>query len=941
MTRRGEPTGAPSRAVRGTTHPTWRLAERLLGADLAEEVLGDLLEQATAEELAEAEQRPATTHRLLPLRALALAVSFRFRAGADALRTRTRRAVTGEDRLRAARVSRPESHDPSENRTMSESMNASKPIPTTTKRRTGPISPSRLLAAGGGALQSVATDARQTARSLRRTPVLGLAVLLTLTLGVGATTAMYTVVRGVLLEPLPFADAERLVRVGTDPATIAHIEQFRTLDSVDTVTAVGADGMVLQHEGVAVRLRGLLVDADHHRVFGVQPTLGRGFEPGDDLPGAEPVVVLGHDTWTDYFGADPEIVGETVALSGFGMARFRVIGVQGRGYEPVPWTADFLVPHRYEEGGHDWRDMARFWAVGRAGTSADRVQTEARAMVLRNAESGGVFNRQTADDLQVVGLLDARVGSVRQSLWLLLGVVVLVLLIGCANVANLLLVRGMSRRDEFALRLALGAGRARVARQLVTEGLILALVGGAMGVALAAISLPNILERLPQNLPRAGEISLDLGVLAFAFVVSCAVGVLFGLTPMLRLSAGRGATGSRRSTAARSSRRFHDLLVAGQLAMTMVLLAGGGLLVRSMVELQRVDPGIDIEGVVSYRLSPPEDRYPEEARVAYFERLEEALLGVPGVTSVGAITNLPLTPAGMGVGISPDGAPVPEGDRPMAVSYRAVSPGYLSTAGVTLLRGRNLTEADRSGAPPVGLINQSMAEKLWPNDDPIGRRVAWNTGDTWFEVVGVVGDVHQRDLATASLAEAYVPYAQEAWVPAMYILARTTPQASPESLRAALRAVDPLIPITDERPMTEVLSRSMAKATFNAKFFSGFALLGLLLSAVGVYGVTLYVISQRTSELGIRMALGADHRSIVGQVLRGNLPSVGLGMGAGLLGAWLVSRSLASLLYSIEPGDPLTLALAGIALGGGAMAVSAMAARRVGRLAPSSVLTKA
>ncbi len=895
--------------------PIWRLAEGLLGADLAEEVLGDLLERSVA-------GGRTAGNLVLSYRALGLALSYRLHS----LVARVPRRKGG--RLVEVRTSKPQTLGLSDS-----TARGSFPM----KIRTPASASSNALSS----LHSIRLDVVQTLRSLGRTPALAAAVLLTLTLGIGATTAMYTVVRGVLLQPLPFSEPEKLLRVGRTAATIAHVDEFRALSSIETMTALGDDALVLNHEGTAVELRGLLVDGYHHRVFGVAPMQGRGFEPTDTLPGAEPVLILGHSTWVDYFGADREVIGRIVDISGLGVAQYTVVGVHGPDYNPSPWDADFLVPHRYQEGTHDWKDMARFWAIGRAApnVSAEGVQTEARALVADVAAGGGVFNRHTADELEVVGLLEVHVGSIQRSLWLLLGVVGLVLLIGCANVANLILVRGMARRREFSLRQALGAGRARLARQTITEGLVLSLLGGALGVAFAVMALPVFLAALPEALPRAGEIVLDRNVLVFAGVVSMIVGLLFGLVPLFRISRGLRSSGARAGTQAKTSRRLNDLLVAGQLAMALVLLSSCGLLVRSMLELQQVDPGIEVQHLYSFRLSPPQDRYPEEERAGYFDLLEQAMQTVPGVTTTGAISNLPLTPAGMGVGISPNGQPVPASERAMMVSYRAISAGYLSTAGIPLLRGRNFTPADRTGSAPVGLVNRRLAERLWPDQNPVGRTISWGTGDPWFTVVGVIGDVHQKDLATETKEEAYVPYAQEAWVPGMFVLARTSgPGIISLALREALHSVDPMVPITDERTLTEVLETSMASASFNVLFFSCFAVLGVLLSAIGVYGVTLFVISQRTSEFGIRIALGADNGRLVMQVIRGNLPSVTLGIGVGLAMTWMVSRSLSALLFSVEATDPSTLTLAVLALGGGALVISALAARRVARLEPSSVL---
>ena len=892
---------SPKRQSGGADRFRWRLAQRILGAALADEVLGDLVEQRALHSGAIDRSSDG-----LGWSALWLALSIRFRRSLE-LRKR------GSSHVKSSALG----HEYE--------------------------TPAGLRSRLQSALGSIRQDVSLTFRSMRRTPAMAVAVLLTLTIGLGATTAMFSVVRGVLLRPLPFAEPEALVRMGAAAATAGQIDELRSLRTVKSVTALGRDSMVLEVEGSAVELQGLLVDGYHHRVLGVPPLLGRGFEPGDAVPGADPVVVLGHETWVRHFDSDPEIVGRVVPLRGLGASARTVIGVQTENYRPTPWDSGFAVPHTYSKGTHEWDDMARFWAVARVATdtSRDAVTLEAQTLIGELAARGRAFDRQAADDFQVAGLLDAQVGRLRQRLWLLFAVVGLVLLIGCANIANLVLVHGMARMREFELRKALGAGKVRLARQMVTEGIVLSVAGGLLGVALAGLLLPVILKALPSALPRADEIHLDLGVLTFSMVVSMVVGLLFGLIPLLRIfggmkESGLGARGEAQNLA---SRRLNDVLVAGQIAMSLVLLTSCGLLLRSLAELHQVDPGFEVEHLQSFRMSPPADRYPEAKRVAYFEQLEQALAAVPGVDSVGSISNLPLTPNVLGVGISPSGEAIPDSERPLMVSYRAISSGYMSAARVPLLRGRDLTPADRLGAEPVGLVNQRLAERLWPDDDPVGRQVVWNTGEAWFRVVGVVGDVRQVNLATATKEEAYIPYSQESWVQGMHLLVRSRGGvASTLLLRDALQGVDPMVPISGEATMVEVMDESLAIPTFNAYFFASFALLGLVLSAIGVYGVTLYVVSQRTRELGVRMALGADGRTLVREVVRGNLPAVCAGLVLGLGGAWFSGRVLGSLLFSVGADDPSVAVVSIVALGGGSLVVSLLAARRVARLDPSSVL---
>ena len=811
---------------------------------------------------------------------------------------------------------------------------------TVTRTTSPPGLRSRRLA---GLFDGVRLDLIVAVRSLRRTPALTVAVLCTLAIGLGANAAIYSVVRGVLLQPLPFAEPERLVRIG-GPSTAAQIDAYRSLDRAETVSALGAEELVLRHDGAAHELRGLLVDGRHHELFGVAPRIGRALRPADDLAGAEPVVVLGHDVWLRFFDGDTSVLGRSIPLGRDGTATHRVVGVMDAGYRPSSLQADFLLPHGYQPDTHDWDDMARFWSVARLspGVGTEELQAEARTIASTLAEEGRTFDRDTARDLEVVSLLKARVGRVELQLWLLFAAAMAVLLTGCANVANLFLVRQLTRRREFSLRRALGAGRLRLARQMVSEGLVLSLVGGVLGTGLAAAALPPLLASLPSRLPRVEEISLDASVLAFTLALSILAGVVFGLTPMARLREAPLAARADDDQGSPSARRLQAGLVAGQLALALVLVSCCTLLVQSMVRLQGVDPGFEVAGLHALRLSPPSDRYNDDAaRARYLQQVEQAVAATPGIEHVGSISALPLTPVLLGVGISPDGRALPEGERPLMINYRAITPGYPRTAGVPVLRGRGLRDSDRREAPPVGLINQRLAELLFADQDPIGRPVVWGTGEDWFTVVGVLGDVRQTDLASEVRAEAYLPYAQEAWVGGMPLLARADEsRATRETLAAAALAVDPLVPIGAVRTMTEVQRESLSEASFNAGFFAAFGLLALFLAVIGVYGTTLYVVSQRIDELGVRLALGADRRRRVRHWGAGDLPTAAPGLLAGYVGSLLSVRWLETLLFQVRPGDPTALTAVLVLLGGGALAVSALAARRIARLDATAVLRR-
>lgn len=794
----------------------------------------------------------------------------------------------------------------------------------------------RLAALAEASLQ----DLRAAARSVLRTPTVTLAVVATLALGIGSTTLMMSVVRSVVLRPLPFPQSGELVRIGPMPATAQQIEGLRSADSLVGVTALSGDRLILERNGRAEQVLGTLVDGHHHEVFGAPPVLGRGLRPEDSLPGAEPVVVLGHDLWLEQFGGDRDIVGRSVHLIGDGAEQRTVVGVQGVDYRPGPWRAGFLIPHRYEAGGHDWEDMARFWAVARVrpGSSVDAVQAEVRSVAGSLASQGLGYSAPSAAELTVSSLLESRVGAIGPRLLALLGTVVLVLLIGCANVANLMLVRALARRGEFAVRRSLGADRIRLVRQLLAEGSIFALLGGGGGVLLAWVALPWVRDRLPGSLPRVSEIHMDVQVLVASAGLAGLVAMLFTLAPTLRLLR-EGGGGRRVLGETDGTRRRQFLLLAGQFALTVVLLSCCGLLFKSFLQLQNVDPGLRVASVSSWRVDPPALRYPEgEARSSYLDQVLEAVGTLPGVDQVGAISTLPLSGGRLGVGISRNNQPVPDGERAMMVSYRAITPGYLPTVDVPLIAGRGIEASDRAGAVPVGLVNERFVAQLFDDaESALGRVLHWTDGSEWFTVVGVVGDVHQSDLATPVEPEVYVPYAQETWAGGMHILAKGS-EAARRGVGAAVESVDPLVPVRTGGSMEATLAAATAGARFNVWFFASFAGLGIALAAVGLAGLTQFVISRRRSEFGLRLALGSDGARLVRHIVFGVLQPVAAGLMVGLIGALFAGRVVGALLFETSPRDPTVLLSVLVGLGMLALLLGGAAARKALRIEPSEAL---
>lgn len=799
------------------------------------------------------------------------------------------------------------------------------------------MTPTRRIAAFADASLQ---DARAAARSVVRTPAVTVAVVATLALGIGSTTLMMSVVRSVVLRPLPFPQSAELVRIGPMPATAQQIEGLRSVDSLVGVTALSGDRLILEKNGRAEQVLGTLVDGHHHEIFGAPPALGRGLRAADSLPGAEPVVVLGHSLWQEQFGGDRDILGRSVRLIGDGAEQRTVVGVQGDEYRPGPWQAGFLIPHRYETGSHDWEDMARFWAVARIrpGASVESVQAEVRSVAGNMAAQGLGFSVPQARELTVSSLLESRVGAIGPRLLALLGTVVLVLLIGCANVANLMLVRALARRGEFAVRRSLGADRTRLVRQLLAEGFLFAFLGGGGGVVLAWSVLPWLRDRLPGSLPRVSEIRMDVQVLVASAALAGLVAMLFTLAPTLRLLR-EGGAGRRVLGETDGTRRRQFLLLAGQFALTVVLLSCCGLLFKSFLQLQSVDPGLRVASVSSWRVDPPALRYPEgEERSAYVDQVVEAVAALPGVEEVGAISTLPLSGGRLGVGISRDSQPVPEAERAMMVSYRAITPGYLPTVDVPLIAGRNIEPTDRAGSVPVGLVNERFVSQMF--DSPgsaLGRMLYWPDGSEWFTVVGVVGDVHQSDLATPVEPEVYVPYRQETWAGGMHVLARGS-EVARRAVGPAVEAVDPLVPVRDGGSLEQALAAATAGARFNVLFFAGFAGLGVALAAVGLAGLTQFVISRRRSEFGLRLALGSDGARLVRHIVFGVFKPVAAGLVLGAVAALFAGRVVGALLFETSPQDPMVLLSVIAGLGALALALGGAAARKALGIQPSEAL---
>jgi putative ABC transport system permease protein len=776
-------------------------------------------------------------------------------------------------------------------------------------------------------------DLRYALRSLAKAPGFTLVTLLTLALGIGANTAIFSVVDAVLLRALPYRNPGELVvvRETYGEGEEGSVSGPNFLDwksrnhSFAGVTAWRGTNPALVGAGEPEELSGAVVDADYFKVLGVTPILGRGFAPGEDR-GQGSVVVLEETLWRSRFGADPGIVGRTISLSG---QPYSVIGVvpPSRAY---PGSIQVWLPLGYGQGRSAMRDSHSYDVVARLkpGVTPAQAQKDLAALARRLEKEFPESN--TGRGVHVVPLNEASVGAVRTALLLLTGAVALVLLIACANVANLFLARAGTRQRELAVRLALGASRWRLTRQVLVEAVTLSLAGGLLGLLLASWAIDLLLALQPRGIPRLKEVGIDGPVLGFTLLVSLGVGVAFGLFPALSMSKqdpaesfrgeGRGTSTGRHRT------RFRSALVVAQVSLALVLLVGASLLIVSVRQLGDVVLGFQPRGAMTFQLNIPAAKYADaNAQRTYIDRLAERLRAIPGVRETGAVFFLPLGNGFTSGDISVEGRPAAAPGREQYAGYRIVAGNFLNALGVTLRRGRLLTPEDRAGAPLVTVVNEALARKLFPGQDPIGQRLTFGTPDSaeWRQIVGVIADVRQNGLTTNPGPELYVPVWQltpDFWtifssIPISFVVrSDVAAETLGPAIKTAVRDVNPDQPISQLREAGELLQDATARQRFNMSLLTLFGLLAMILAAVGVYGVMAYGVSQRTRELGIRLALGARSSSVQALVLRDGLVMTLSGLGLGVLGALGLSRLLTTLLYGVSPSDPRVLGAAVLVL---------------------------
>jgi len=800
----------------------------------------------------------------------------------------------------------------------------------------------------GDWLERFVQDVRYGARTLRRSPAFTTVAGLTLALGIGATTAMFTVVHAVLLRPLPYPRSDRLMQLAymapNNPfvwtAGIADRQwvDFRRQDRLFSRVAASSGQLVtLTNAGDPVRLQGADVTAGYFETLGIQPAHGRPFTLDDESTAGEPVVILSDALWRDRFGADPRVVGSSVTLDGI---RHTVLAVLPPGFA-YPSDARLWRPLRVTLSPN--RSML-LSVVGRLKDGATREQAVAELQSMAEASARG--SRDPRDSLVALvhPLKESVVGGATRSLLVFAGAVALVLLIACANVANLLLMRATSRQREMAVRAALGAGRRRLVRQLITESALLWMASGAVGAALAVSGVRALLTLAPPGrIPRQGEIGVDAAALAFALGVSLVTGLVFGLAPAVRATRAnlRDALAATARTMSGRDGRLRGALVVSEIALALVLLAGAGLMVQSFIRMRRVDLGFRPSGLVSMTIDLPDATYRSpEAMQAVHQAMLERLAHAPGVASSAAVNFIPLGAAMIRGDFQLDGGrKIPQA---YLVAKPAVSPGYFRTMGITLIRGREFTTQDNASSPGVVIVSKSVADRIWSGVDAVGQRISMEDvpgpGD-WLTVVGVVDDVGQTTIDTHRDPAIYQPIRQLTRTffldhMSFVVLSTGDPSTLVPAMRQAMHEVDPNQPIGSIGTVDSAISASVAEPLFQARLIGVFSVFALLLAAIGIYGVVAYSVAERTHEIGIRVALGAARRDVVRLVLRRILKLVVPGVVLGIGGALATTRVLSTLLFGVKPNDPATFVGVAVLLVCVAFVAGFVPARRASRVDP-------
>jgi putative ABC transport system permease protein len=795
-------------------------------------------------------------------------------------------------------------------------------------------------------------DVRYGVRSLLKKPGFAFVAVLTLALGIGANSTIFSFVNAVLLRPLPYANPERLVALDENSSkqgvaamgvSFPNFLDWREQNHVfEGIAAYGEDTYTLSGGGEPEQVPGARISSGLFEILGIQPMMGRTFRAEEDSPTNDTVVILSYGLWQRRFAGNPNILGQSISV---GNRPHTIIGVMPAGFR-FPEVADMWRPlaldtTMWTRNDHGLSAIARL----KPNVTLEQAQGDMIAVARHIEEQNPVTNEGFG--VTVSNLRDQLVGDYRKALMILLGVVSFVLLIACANVANLLLARSVGRQKEIAIRATLGASRWRIVRQLVTESLLLSAIGGVLGLVLAVWGIDLLLAAIPIEFPFWMKFSLDGRVVGFTVVISMLTGVVFGLAPAIQASKielnETLKEGGRNAGAATGHRRLRSLLVVSELALSLVLLTGAGLMMQSFMRLQRVNSGVNPNNVLTLAVPLPKAKYEEEEkRRAFFQQLIERVRSVPGVESAGAVSNLPLGGSRWGRSLTVEGRPVLSVGEAPVINHCVITPDYFRSMGIPLLTGRDFNETDNKDSLKVTVIDERLAREYWPNESPVGKRIRFGppeSNEPWHTIVGVVGEVRHQRLDMSTRKSIYIPF-QQLPIREMTITVRAAgdPLSLVGAVRNQVRALDADQPVTNVRPMTEVISRSVWQPRLYAILFGVFAVVALVLSSVGIYGVMSYAVTQRTHEIGIRMALGARQSDVLRMVVGQGLILTLFGIALGLLGAFGVTRVMSSLLFGVTATDPVTFLSVSLLLGCVALLACYIPARRATRVDPMTAL---
>jgi predicted permease len=807
-------------------------------------------------------------------------------------------------------------------------------------------------------METLFKDFRYGIRSLLKRPGFTSIAVITLALGIGANTAIFSVVDAVLLRPLPFHDPERLVTLWErnpkqgyeqNPPAAGNFADWRDQNRVFSQMAIYAPSRKfnLAVEDQPERIIGAAVSASLFELLGVNPVQGRVFSSAEEQPGRDQVVLISHDLWQRRFATDRNPVGKTITLDNKG---YTIVGVMPEGFQfpggsgtvlrtfTAP-PAEVWVPLTLDAEALRQRSSHSLFAIGRLkpGITVEQAAAEMDVIQQRLEQQYPTF--YVGSNVRLIPLAEQVVGPARRPILVLWGAVVFVLLIGCVNVANLLLSRSASRKKEIALRAALGAGRVRIIRQLLTESLLLSFAGGIAGALLAAWGVHVLSAIVPTNFPRREEISIDVSVLGFTLFISILTSVIFGLAPALQstkvdLTEALKVGGKGSGTGA-GRQRLRGLLVMAETALALVLLIGAALMIQSFLRLQHVSPGFKTDHVLTMELSLPANKYPREQRPAFFHDLLERSRVLPGVQAVAAAKHLPLTGDNMNFAVNIEGRPFPPGKSPGA-DCRFVTPEYFKALEIPLIKGRRFSDSDGPQAPSVLLINEATVRRYFPNEDPLGKRLVLGINGFTGEIVGVVGDVKHTGLDEKTNEEVYAAYAQAPFWTDMTLIVRTAddPMGVAGAVSNEIRALDKQVPIARVRTMETIAAESVAQPRFRTLLLGLFGIAALVLAAVGIYGVMSYAVTQRTHEIGIRMALGAQVGDVRRLVIGNGMTLALIGVAMGLAGAFALTRLMGTLLFGVKPTDPPTFAAVSVGLIVVALLACYVPARRATKVDP-------